>query len=181
MARNRRTPTNTPARPACTPTGDMSPWIDDRPRRCTVCAEPARVLALPDGSDWYAVDADGSPAGRAELPPICGCPSLADLRAVTPSRWYGHGIPSVAWRGGFHMHNADGCDVVTERPGERLSPCYRMPTERRAEWIAPLATDRVPPECCGWPMRWAPRGWSCRESGAYFVPALPEPGEEAAA
>lgn len=30
------------------------------------------------------------------------------------------------------------------------------------EGLFPDPTVRVPPTCCGWPMRYAPRGWNCR-------------------
>lgn len=158
---------------ACAPAGSLAPWVDARPRTCTLCAAPVTLRALPDGSDWQAVDASGSPAGRRPFPPVRDCPATASLRALDPPRFYGHGIPAAAWFGGFHVHDGDGGQVFYTEVPEVMSPCgFRMPPERRVRHIEPLP-GAAPPECCARPMRWAPRGWQCRRSGEYFTPAIP--------
>jgi hypothetical protein len=175
----KRTPAALP-RPACAPFGDFRPWLDDQPRRCTVCGVRVVERALPDGSDWLAVDTDGSPIGTADFPPLCDCPDVADLGRIAHRRHYGHGLPAAAWFGGFHTHNALGGDQVRERPGQQLSPCFRMPptvavasaepVERRPELVGGVfVVGRGVPTCCGQPMRYAPRGWNCRVNGSTWV------------
>lgn len=165
----------------CQPTGDLRPWPDDRPRRCTLCAEPVSLRSLPDGSDWLAVDATGSPMGREPLPDLCACYPPGDGfrtrggrihsqrhpgdEVDEKPRHYGAGLPAAAWFG-LHTHDASGGEWLYSSLSPLPMACgHRLPAVVRAVPIEPYGAE--PPRCHGRPMRWAPRGWSCRPTGSF--------------
>lgn len=160
----------------CNPQGALAPWMDDRARTCTVCSEFVDVRATADGSDWCAIDANGRAADREPLPELCPCiPLNSGLRAMEHPRFYGPGLPSSAWFGGYHVHNGRGAQDFYLEPSALPTPCgHRLPPRRRTAPAKPPVTTQEPPECHGWPMRWAPRGWQCRIAGTYFAPTPSE-------
>jgi hypothetical protein len=150
------------------------------------CAPTGDLRAMPDGNEWCAVDATGSAWAANPMPELCPCyPPDSPLRVrmdtgdragstVGGSRHYGAGLPAATWIPG-HTHNALGGEVFyTSLSALPLACGHRLPPSRHTQPLEPLDTDRVPPVCCGWPMRWAPRGWNCRVRNTWQLPALPD-------
>lgn len=171
MTNPKKRRTVSPALPPCEPQGDLRPWVDDRAKTCTLCATPVTLVPRPSGSDWVAIDETGSPAGRAEMPPLCPCSENDGLRHVDPPRWYGPMLPAAAWFGGFHTHNAKGGPESYLEDGPLPTACgCTLPPTLRSTPLPPLG--RMAPMCCGQGMRWIPRGWQCRVSGQCQTPAV---------
>jgi hypothetical protein len=184
----RRRPAAEPVRPPCAPTGDFSPVVDNRVRTCTLCAEIVELRAIPDGTDWIVVDGGGSAFGLNGAFELCPCyPSDSGLRTrggrIHEKRWdpdaeidekprhYGPGLNIPDFR--YHAHNALGGEVYfTDLHGPHWACGHQPPAWERVRTTddgVPNPDWREPPRCCGWPMRFAPRGWNCRVDTATWV------------
>jgi hypothetical protein len=191
--RRRRRPVEAPRSP-CQPTGDFRPHVDNRVRTCTRCAEIVTRIANHDGTDWVVVDCLGSAFARNPVLELCPCypldsglrtragrildraGSLPDGAEIDEkSRHYGPGLNLPDWT--THAHDDRGGEVYFTDLRSSYWACGHEPPAwtrvRTAPDSGPTLQSspdwRPPPQCCGWPMRFAPRGWNCRVNTATWV------------